>query len=201
LELVETNRAVFLDRDGTIARDVPYCSRPEDFELLEGVGEGIRMLNEAGFRVIVVTNQSGIARGYFTEEMLHKIHQKMKSDSARYGAHIDAIYYCPHHPDEGCDCRKPKPTLILRAAREHNIDLTKSFSIGDKLQDIEAGHAAGCRTVLIIPVDGEATLPEEYSISPDFKAENFKQASEWVVMNTMKTVPSAGSLPSPNGNP
>ncbi|MBN2186889.1 MAG: D-glycero-beta-D-manno-heptose 1,7-bisphosphate 7-phosphatase [Dehalococcoidia bacterium] len=201
MELVGTNRAVFLDRDGTIARDVPYCSRLEDFELLEGVGEGIRMLSEAGFKVIVVTNQSGIARGYFTEAMLDRIHQKMKSDSASYGAHIDAIYYCPHHPDEGCDCRKPKPTLILRAAREHNIDLTESFSIGDKLQDIEAGHAAGCRTVLIIPVGDEATPPEEYSMRPDFKAENFKQACDWVVINTVRTVPSAGSLPSLNGNP
>ena len=193
------NRAAFLDRDGTISRDVPYCSSPEDFELLAGVGEGIRILNEAGLKVIVVTNQSGIARGYFTEEMLEKIHRKMKNDSAKYGAHIDAIYYCPHHPEEGCDCRKPKPTLILRAAKEHNIDLAESFCIGDKLQDIEAGYAAGCKTVLIMPVGDETTPPEEYSVSPDFKTGNFRQASDWVAMNTMKTLPSAGSLPSPDG--
>ena len=104
-------RAVFLDRDGTIARDVPYCSRPEDLELLPGVGEAIRLLNEHGFMVVIITNQSGIARGYFTEEMLERIHQKLKNDLAKSGAHVDAIYYCPHHPGEGCDCRKPKPAL------------------------------------------------------------------------------------------
>ena len=177
------NRAVFLDRDGTIAKDVPYCSCPEDFELLSGVGEGIRILNEAGFRVVVITNQSGIARGYFTEEILEKIHQKMKSDLAKYGANIEAIYYCPHHPDEGCNCRKPKPTLIFQAAKEHNIDLTKSFFIGDKSQDIEAGHAAGCKTVLILSLNDEATASEEYPVSPDFQFKNLKQVGEWILRN------------------
>lgn len=138
------------------------------------------VLNEAGFRVVVITNQSGIARGYFTEEMLEKIHEKMRKDLAKYGAYIEAIYYCPHHPDEGCDCRKPKPTLIFQAAKEHNIDLASSFVIGDKPQDIEAGHAAGCKTVLILPISDEATASEEYPVSPDFKFLNFKQASQWL---------------------
>ncbi len=138
------NRAVFIDRDGTIARDVPYCSRPEDFELLPGAAEGIRILNEQGFKVVVVTNQSGIARGYFTEEMLTQIHQKMLRELARRGAHIDAIYYCPHHPDDGCDCRKPKPKLVLQAARDLNIDLAQSYVIGDSEMDIELARQAGC---------------------------------------------------------
>ncbi len=168
-------RAVFLDRDDTIARDVPYCSRPEDLELLPGVGEGIRLLNESGFKVIIITNQSGIARGYFTEEMLGEIHQKMKDDLAKCGAHIDAIYYCPHHPDDGCDCRKPKPALAFQAAKEHHINLSRSFLIGDKLQDIEAGHFAGCKTVLISPVETSETLLQG-KVKPDFTARDFIQA-------------------------
>ncbi len=173
-------KAAFLDRDGTIARDVPYCSRPEDFELLPGVGEGIRLLNEQGFMVVLITNQSGVARGYFTEEMLCKIHQKMRGDLARYDAHIDAIYYCPHHPDDACDCRKPKPALIFRAAKEHHIDLDKSFFIGDMLLDVEAGHLTGSRTVLISPGETSATLPQG-KVTPDFTARDFGQAVQLVL--------------------
>jgi D,D-heptose 1,7-bisphosphate phosphatase len=168
-------RAVFLDRDGTITRDVPYCSRPEDLELLPGVGEGIRLLNENGFMVVIISNQSGIARNYFTEAMLQKIHQKMKDDLAKYGAHIDAIYYCPHHPDSGCECRKPKPTLAFRAAKEHHIDLSRSFFIGDKLQDIKAGHLAGCKTLLISTAKTSEILLEG-EVEPDFTAPSFRQA-------------------------
>jgi histidinol-phosphate phosphatase family protein len=143
------NKCVFLDRDGTIAKDVPYCSSPEQFELLPGAGEGIKRLNNAGFKVIIFTNQSGIGRGYFSEKMLGRIHEKMKADLAEYGAHIDGIYYCPHHPDDNCDCRKPKPNLIIKAAKEHNIDLSQSFIIGDSVIDIEAGRAVGCVTILL----------------------------------------------------
>jgi len=116
------NKAVFLDRDGTIAMDVHYCRRPEDFELLPTVPEAISLLNENGFMVVVITNQSGIARGYFTEETLAQIHQKMTGELAKYDARVDAIYYCPHHPDDGCQCRKPKTALFFRAAKELNID-------------------------------------------------------------------------------
>ena len=181
-------RAVFLDRDGTIAKDGPYCSCPEDFELLPGVAEGIRLLNEHGFKVIVITNQSGIARGYFTEEMLAKIHDKMRSELAKYGAHIDGIYYCPHHPDEGCDCRKPKPTLILKAAQEHDIDLAKSFLIGDKPQDIEAGHLAGCKTILVCP-GGEESASKELPVAPSFVVENFEKATNWIAKATGTQTP------------
>lgn len=143
------NRAVFLDRDGTMAADVPYCSRPEDFRLFPGTAPAIRLLNEHGFKVIVITNQSGVARGYFTEETLAEIHQKMKKELAGEGASVDAVYYCPHHPDDNCDCRKPKPALLLRAVKDFNIDLSRSFVVGDMLLDIGLGKAAGCRTVLI----------------------------------------------------
>jgi histidinol-phosphate phosphatase family protein len=133
--------AVFLDRDGTIARDVHYCRRLEDFELLPTVTEAIRLLNENGFKVVVVTNQSGIARGYFTERTLAQIHDKMEVELAEYGAWVDAIYYCPHHPDEGCSCRKPGTALFHKAAREQGIDLESSYVVGDMQMDIDAGKA------------------------------------------------------------
>jgi D-sedoheptulose 7-phosphate isomerase len=141
--------AVFLDRDGTIVRDVPYCSKPGDLELLPGAGRSIKLLNDAGFKVILITNQSGISRGYFSEETLKDIHRKLKTDLNRFEAHLDGIYYCPHHPDQGCNCRKPKAGLILQAAREHGLDLASSFMIGDKIQDVEAGAVAGCKCILI----------------------------------------------------
>jgi D,D-heptose 1,7-bisphosphate phosphatase len=181
--VIKMKRAVFLDRDGTLARDIPYCSRPEDFELLPCAAESIKLFNEASFKVVIITNQSGIARGYFTEEMLENIHQKMRSDLAKYNARIDSIYFCPHHPDEGCDCRKPKPTLILRAAQEHDIDLTASFFIGDTPADIEAGHAAGCKTVIISHASHEEAASEGNAVKPDFKCNNLQQASEWIFKN------------------
>lgn len=139
------HKAVFLDRDGTIARDVPYCSRPEDFELLPDAAEAIKLLNEHGFKVVMVTNQSGIGRGYFTKETLARIHDKMHKELANHGAHVDAIYYCPHHPDDNCECRKPKPKLVFQAARELDIDLGQAYVIGDSEMDIELARRAGCK--------------------------------------------------------
>ena len=142
-------KAVFLDRDGTIARDVHYCRRVEDFEILPRVPEAIRLLNQEGYKVVVITNQSGIARGYFSEATLSLIHRKMVTTLERAGAHIDAVQVCPHHPDEGCDCRKPSPTLIIRAAADIGIVLDQSYMIGDDPKDVKAGRAAGCRTILL----------------------------------------------------
>jgi len=195
------NKAVFLDRDGTIARDVHYCRRPEDFELLPTVPEAIKLLNENGFKVVVITNQSGIARGYFTEETLAQIHQKMKDELAKYGARVDAIYYCPHHPDDGCQCRKPKTALFLKAAEEHNIDLKNSYMVGDQQMDIDAGKALGCKTALVTtgpqpqisspksPVPGPQsvnfkprTLNSELQM-PDHTAESLLEAARWIVHN------------------
>jgi len=179
--MAQIKKAVFLDRDGTIARDVPYCSRPEDFELLPGVSEGIRLLNEAGFKVIVITNQSGVSRGYFTKEMLEEIHQKMKDDLSKFGAHIDGIYFCPHHPDQGCDCRKPKPTLIYQATQAHGIQLDESFFIGDMPLDVVAGYAAGCKACLIS--SSRTWERNRYStVEPDFVAHDFLDACSWVVI-------------------
>ena len=121
------NKAVFLDRDGTMTKDVNYCSRPEDLLLLPNAGEGVSLLNKSGFKVAVITNQSGIARGYFNDQILEEIHNKMRRDLARYNASVDAIYYCPHHPDEGCECRKPKPKLAYEAISDLCIDVKQSY--------------------------------------------------------------------------
>lgn len=170
------NRAVFIDRDGTMAKDVNYCRQPEDFVLFPNTARAIKLLNEHGFKVIVVTNQSGIARGYFTEGTLAQIHKKMKQELAEEGARVDGIYYCPHHPDDNCDCRKPKPKLVLQAAREHDIDLKQAFVVGDLSMDIELGKAAGCKTILL------SNSPQEDSgVSPDYIASDLLEAARYVL--------------------
>lgn len=153
-------RAIFLDRDGTINRYVGFLRDIEQFELLPGAAEAIRRINASGYLAIVITNQPVIARGEVTREKLREIHDKMETLLGREGAYVDAIYYCPHHPHRGypgevaelkidCDCRKPKPGLLLRAAEDYNIDLTKSWMIGDSQSDMQAGEAAGCKTALV----------------------------------------------------
>lgn len=158
--LKNRQKAIFLDRDGTINRYVGFLRRPDEFELLPGTAEAIRMINDSDYLCIVVTNQPVIARGEATAEELDMIHQKMETELGKAGAYIDALYYCPHHPHKGyegevpelkieCDCRKPKPGMLLRAAEEYNIDLSESWMIGDGENDILAGKNAGCRTALI----------------------------------------------------
>lgn len=148
-------RAVFLDRDGTINIEKDYLCHIDDFEFIPGTPEAIRRLNQAGFLVIVVTNQSGVARGYYTEEDVEILHRQIDRHLALSGAHVDAWLYCPHHPSGRgsyglpCSCRKPLPGMLTEAARRYDIDLTNSIMIGDKLDDIAAGQAAGCRTILV----------------------------------------------------
>ncbi len=152
-------RAVFLDRDGTINKYVGFLTNIDDFELLEGVSEAIKKINDSGYLAIVVTNQPVIARGEVTVEELENIHNKMETLLGAEGAYVDAIYYCPHHPDKGflgerpeykinCECRKPKPGLLLKAAEDFNIDLSESWVAGDSINDMKAGAAAGCRAAL-----------------------------------------------------
>ena len=153
-------KAVFLDRDGTINKYVGFLKNTDQFELLPGVAEAIRRINNSGYLAIVITNQPVIARGEVTFEQLDEIHNKMETLLGREGAYLDGIYFCPHHPDKGftgeipelkinCDCRKPKPGMILQAAKDFNIDLTSSWMVGDGKNDIECGRNAGCKTCLI----------------------------------------------------
>ncbi len=142
-------KAVFVDRDDTIARDVPYCSKPEDMHLFPGVGASIKKLNDAGYLVVVITNQSGIARGYFDEPMLKRIHEKMIADLGADGARLDGIYYCPHHPDDECSCRKPETGLLEKAVKDLGIDIRSSYVVGDAEHDMNLGKKAGCRTIQV----------------------------------------------------
>ncbi len=142
-------KAVFIDRDDTIAQDVPYCSRPEDLRIFPGVGRSIRKLNEAGYLAVLVTNQSGIGRGYFDEETLGRIHDKLKADLAADGAKLDAIFYCPHRPDEGCGCRKPATGMLEQAVRDLGIDVRSSYVIGDSGNDVAMGQKVGCKCIQV----------------------------------------------------
>jgi len=158
--LVLKQKCVFLDRDGTINKLDDFVTRPEYFELIEGVAEAIKKINSLGYLAIVITNQPVIARGEADIETLDLIHMKMETDLGRQGAYIDDLFYCPHHPDKGfpgerpeykidCDCRKPKPGLILKAAAKYNIDLSRSYMVGDDMRDVNAGKNAGCIPVLL----------------------------------------------------
>lgn len=158
--LSNKQKAIFLDRDGTINKYVGFLRNINDFVLIDGVAEAIKEINTSGYLAVIVTNQPVIARGEVTYEELNEIHNKMETLLGKQGAYLDAIYYCPHHPDSGfdgevkelkfdCDCRKPKPGLLLKAAEELNIDLSQSWMIGDSKNDIMAGKNAGCKTALI----------------------------------------------------
>ncbi len=159
-DLRNRQKAIFLDRDGTINKYVGFLRNIDDFELLPGTAEAIRQINASGYLAIVITNQPVIARGEVSPEQLEEIHNKMETLLGQEGAYLDAIYYCPHHPDKGfpseipelkisCDCRKPKPGMLLKAAKDYNIDLSKSWMIGDGKNDILAGISAGCNTGLM----------------------------------------------------
>ena len=153
-------KAIFLDRDGTINKYVGFLRNIDDFELIDGVAEAIRKINESGYLAIVVTNQPVIARGEVSFEELEEIHNKMETLLGKEGAYLDAIYYCPHHPHKGyegerselkieCECRKPKPGMLFKAAEDFSIDLSQSWMIGDGENDVKAGINAGCKTVLL----------------------------------------------------
>ncbi len=181
------NKAVFIDRDGTINVDVHYLDDPNKFEMYPGVGEGVKKLKDSGFKIIVVTNQSGIARGYFTELQLPKIHEKMEKEFQRSNVILDGIYYCPHHPEDNCNCRKPNTGLFERVINEQDIDVKKSYMLGDKILDVGAGKNIGVRTVLIPePHLREESLSKknEWEYHPDYIADNFTDAVEWILYST-----------------
>lgn len=153
----EARRAAFIDRDGVINDERHYVHRIEDFVLLPNVAPGLRLLSELGYELVVVTNQAGIARGLYDEATMHRLHAYMEEVLGEQGVHLRAIYYCPHHPDSAipalskeCNCRKPRPGMLLQAAKDLGIDLSGSLLIGDKRSDVEAGRAAGLRHLLLV---------------------------------------------------
>jgi len=177
MKMSEKRKAIFLDRDGVINKEVNHLSDPNNFEFIEGSIEALKILKQKGFLLIIITNQAGIARGLFTDETLKSIHNKMNKRLKQDGVELDDIFYCPHHPDFSgpCDCRKPNPGMIFNAKSKYNIDLNNSFMIGDTLKDIQTGIAAKCKTVLVLTGYGKEEQKNISSIKPDMIFKNLKE--------------------------
>ena len=184
-------RAVFIDRDGTISEEVGYVNHPSRYRVFPYAAEAIRRLNEANWLAILVTNQAGVARGYFTEDVIGAVHSLLGQELARGGAHLDAIYYCPHHPSVGeppyrfdCDCRKPRPGLIRRAADEFDIDLAASWMVGDRYGDMELARNAGTRAALVLSGYGRGEWEYQRAAwrhQPDLIAENLLEGVKEII--------------------
>jgi len=182
------NKAVFLDRDGVITKEPPYYAHKIDqLELIPKSAEAISLLNESGFKVIVVSNQSGVARGYYQEKDIDIYNKAMKKKLEDKGAFINAIYYCPHYPEAtikeyriDCDCRKPKPGMLKRAKKDLDLDLKCSFLVGDKMSDIEAGYRAGCKTILVLTGQGNDELKNnlKMQIKPNYISKDLYTATQ-----------------------
>jgi D-glycero-D-manno-heptose 1,7-bisphosphate phosphatase len=204
------NKAIFLDRDDTLMEDSGYISHPDQVKLLDGVAEALTELKALGYKLIVVSNQSGVARGIVTEEVLGEIHNRLKQLLAEKGAFLDQIYYCPYHPDgavkkyrKDSDWRKPNPGMLLTAADQMDIDLSQSWLIGNSNRDIEAGLQTGCKTILIDhPSRQKQQEPNEPS--PDYKSVNMKEAVNIIKKHhrsSNKRVDQAQPVPTPQTQP
>lgn len=182
--------ALFLDRDGVIVEEVHYLSRPSQLSLIPGSAEAIALLNRNRVPVVVVTNQSGVARGLYPHSRIGEIHSGLDSLLAEHGAHIDGYYYCPHHPTKGllpyrtaCECRKPRPGMLLRAALEFHLDLSRSYMVGDRMSDLEAGSNAGCRPILVKTGYGGAVARSlrRDSLTPHYVADNLSEVVRFCI--------------------
>ena len=170
---MKKNTAVFLDRDGTINEEVGYLDSLDKFKVIPSAYEAIRLINESGMKVVVISNQAGVARGFFTEDFVKITHEHLETALRKKGAYIDNFYYCPHHPTEGikpyrkdCNCRKPAPGMLLRAAKDLNIDLTKSYLVGDRFRDMEAAKKAGVKRVVLASTIAVAIPPAAKASAP-----------------------------------
>jgi D-glycero-D-manno-heptose 1,7-bisphosphate phosphatase len=185
------HKAVFLDRDGTLNEEVGYVNHIDRFSLLPRVGQSIGLLNRHGFKTVVVTNQSGVARGYFPEALVHQVHRKMEDLLSTEGARLDAIYYCPHHPDVGeppyrqkCRCRKPATGLIEEAVKALDLDCSRSYIIGDRGIDIEFGHQVGAKGILVLTGYGKGEweyLRDRWKVKPEHVAADIYEAVQWIL--------------------
>ncbi len=189
--------AVFLDRDGTMNEQMGYINHISRFHLLPGVAAAIRELNEHSIPVVVVTNQSGLARGYFPEELLAAVHEKLIRQLAEQGAHVDGIYVCPHHPEAKreeyrltCDCRKPKPGLLLQAAREMGLDLAASFVVGDRWSDLKTAAACGAVPVLVLTGYGRGDaqyIGPTQVVQPEYVGADLAAVVQWILIRMKNT--------------
>ncbi len=173
------NKAIFLDRDGVIIEDKGYVHKAEDLKFIEGSIEALKLLSKTDYKLIVITNQAGIGRGYYSKKDYHKFTNIMLRKLSAEKARIDKIYFCPHHPDDNCDCRKPKIKMLKRAERDLSIDFSKSWVIGDKTIDIKMGENAGCKTILV--KTGCRGGDDNYKVSPTLITENLIEAAEYIL--------------------
>jgi D-glycero-D-manno-heptose 1,7-bisphosphate phosphatase len=190
------NWGVFLDRDGTLTEEVGYVNHPSRLALLPGAAEGVRLLNQAGVPVMLATNQAGVARGYFTEDLVKEVLARLEAMLAGLGARLDALYYCPHHPSVGpppyrvaCDCRKPKPGMLRRGAEAFGLELERCYVVGDKISDVAFAHSVGARGVMVLTGYGlgEYTYQrKDWTEQPDFIAEDLVGASRWILEDAAK---------------
>ena len=188
--------AVFLDRDGTINEQMGYINHITRFVLLPRAAAAIRLLNDQGIPVVVVTNQSGLARGYFPESLLGEVHDKMNKELAEAGAHVDGIFFCPHHPEAkeerfrlACDCRKPKTGLFTTAAQELDLDLHRSYVVGDRWSDLKAAAACEAKGVLVLTGYGRGDrdyIGPQQEIQPQKVAEDLYDAAQWIIADLEK---------------
>jgi D-glycero-D-manno-heptose 1,7-bisphosphate phosphatase len=191
---MKKNTAVFLDRDGTINEEVGYLDSLDKLKIIPGAYEAIRLINESEMKAVVISNQAGVARGLFPEDFVKITHEYLQNALRKKGAYIDNFYYCPHHPTEGielyrqdCNCRKPAPGMLLRAAQDLNIDLTKSYLVGDRFRDMEAAKKAGVKGVLVKTGYGQELLQDDgpdkatEEGKPDFIAADILEAVKWIL--------------------
>jgi D-glycero-D-manno-heptose 1,7-bisphosphate phosphatase len=182
-ELLIMDRAIFMDRDGTISEEVGYVYHSGLYRVFSWSGPAIRKINEHGMKAIVITNQSGVGRGYFDEASVEEVHGILRTELASQSAKLDAIYACIHHPEAGCDCRKPSPGMLLKARDEMNIDLSQSYVIGDKYLDVETAHNVGAKGILVLTGYGREER-EKYKSSgkqPDLVADNLMAAVDAIL--------------------
>jgi D-glycero-D-manno-heptose 1,7-bisphosphate phosphatase len=184
---------VFFDRDGTLIEDVGYLKTATGLRMIDGAPEAVRRLNSRGFLTFIISNQSGVARGFFTEEELVPIHERLEAELDIAGAHLDRIYYCPHHPTRGtppynveCTCRKPRTGMLERAVADFGVDLSRSFVVGDKFADVKAGQNAGTRTVLVLTGYGPSAVQEcrDAGITPDAVRPSIAEAVTFILEQT-----------------
>ncbi|MCK4307528.1 HAD-IIIA family hydrolase [candidate division WOR-3 bacterium] len=203
------NRAVFMDRDGTVIREKNYTTDPKEVKLLPTSASAIKLLKNEGFKILVVTNQSGVGRGYFSLGDLHRVNERILELLKTEGTCVDKVYFCPHSPEDNCECRKPKPGMVNQAKKEFDIDLKQSYVIGDRPEDIELGKRAGLQTILVLTGYGkdvlklskpdfevkgllktldvtEEELLSDYGkstlrqVNPDFVAKDLLEAANWI---------------------
>ncbi len=187
-------RAIFMDRDGTLSHEVGYVNHISRFKLYSFTPEAIKLINQSDFLAICVTNQAGVARGYFDESLVKEVHKKMQQELKKNGAYLDDILYCPHHPSANgnpeytvdCNCRKPNPGMLIEASERYNIDLKQSFVIGDKISDVKLAKNVGAKGIMVMTGYGRGEYEyqrEQWDVFPDYLAENILEAVKWILQN------------------